>query len=78
MLNRSASLALSTSVLKALPGKVDIKKRSPSIIYLLFIIGKFNNNGEIEADLCNWKKRAEDIEDDDLDFLENEQLYCQL
>ena len=45
---------------------------------LMFIIGKFNINGEIEADLCNWKKREEDIEDDDLDFLENVQLYCQL
>ena len=34
MLNRSASLAMSTSVLKALPGKLDIKRRSPSILYL--------------------------------------------
>ena len=29
MLNRSASLAMSTSVLKALPGKFDIKRHSP-------------------------------------------------
>ena len=29
MLNRSASLAMSTSVLKALPGKLDIKRHSP-------------------------------------------------
>ena len=36
MLNRSASLAMSTSVLKALPGKLDIKRHSPSILYLLF------------------------------------------
>ena len=35
MLNRSASLAMSTSVLKALPGKHDIKRHSPSILYLL-------------------------------------------
>ena len=35
MLNRSASLAISTSVLKALLGKLDIKPHSPSIIYLL-------------------------------------------
>ena len=35
MLNRSASLAMSTSVLKALPGKLDIKRHSPSILYLL-------------------------------------------
>ena len=34
MLNRSASLATSTSVLKALPGKLDIKRHSPSILYL--------------------------------------------
>ena len=34
MLNRSASLAMSTSVLKALPGKLDIKRHSPSILYL--------------------------------------------
>ena len=33
MLNRSASLAMSTSVLKALPGKLDIKIHSPSILY---------------------------------------------
>ena len=32
MLNRSASLAMSTSVLKALPGKLDIN--SPSILYI--------------------------------------------
>ena len=35
MLNRSASLAMSTSVLKALPGKLDIKRHSPSNLYLL-------------------------------------------
>ena len=34
MLNRSASLAMSTCVLKALPGKLDIKRHSPSIFYL--------------------------------------------
>ena len=34
MLNHSASLAMSTSVLKALPGKLDIKRHSPSILYL--------------------------------------------
>ena len=34
MLNRSASLAMSTSVLKALPGKFDIKKNT----YLVFSI----------------------------------------
>ena len=35
MLNHSASLVMSTSVLKALPGKLDIKRQSPSILYLL-------------------------------------------
>ena len=30
MLNRSASLAMSTRVLKAEPGKLDIKRHSPS------------------------------------------------
>ena len=34
MLNCSASLAMSTSVLKALPGKLDIKRHSPSILYI--------------------------------------------
>ena len=34
MLNRSASLAISTSVLKALPGKLDIKRHLPSILYV--------------------------------------------
>ena len=34
LLNLSTSLAMSTSVLKALPGKLDIKRHSPSILYL--------------------------------------------
>ena len=34
MLNRWASLAISTSVLKALSGKLDIKGHSPSNLYL--------------------------------------------
>ena len=34
MLNRSASLAMSTSVLKAESGKLDIKRNSPSILYI--------------------------------------------
>ena len=34
MLNRSASLAMSTCVLKALPGNFDIKRHSLSILYL--------------------------------------------
>ena len=35
MLNRSASLAMSTSVLEALPGKLDIKIHSTSVLYLI-------------------------------------------
>ena len=35
MLNRWASLAMSTSILKALPSKLDIKRHSPTILYLL-------------------------------------------
>ena len=35
MLNCSASLAMSTSVLKDLPGKLDIKRHSPSILNIL-------------------------------------------
>ena len=32
-LNRSASLVMSTNVLKALPGKLDIKRHSPYMLY---------------------------------------------
>ena len=32
-----SSLAMSTSVLKALPGKLDIKRHSPSILYLCIL-----------------------------------------
>ena len=41
MLNRSASLAMSTSVLKALPGKLDIKRHSPSILFLRVFLSAF-------------------------------------
>ena len=34
LVESSASLAMSTSVLKALPGKLDIKRPSPSILYI--------------------------------------------
>ena len=34
MLNHLASLAMSTSILKALPSILDIKRRSPSILYM--------------------------------------------
>ena len=39
MLNHSASLAMSTSVPKALPGKLDIERYSPSIFYILINFG---------------------------------------
>ena len=35
MLNSSASLAMSTRVLKALSGELDIKRHSPSILYFM-------------------------------------------
>ena len=34
MLNRAASLGMSTSILKALPDKLDIERHSPSILSL--------------------------------------------
>ena len=34
MLNRSASLVMSTNVLEALPSKLDIKRHSSSILYI--------------------------------------------
>ena len=38
MLNRSANLAMSTSVLKALPGKLDIKRHSPSTVFSINMV----------------------------------------
>ena len=46
MLNRSASLMMSTRVLKALPGKLDIKRHSPSILYflgLMLVTGSYDS-----------------------------------
>ena len=34
MLNRSTRLTMSTSVLKALRGKLDVKRREPAILYI--------------------------------------------
>ena len=36
MLNRSVSLTISTSTLKALPCKLDMKRHSPSILYIWY------------------------------------------
>ena len=47
MLNRSASLAMSTSVLKALSGKLDIKRHLPSILY--FYVPNFE---KVEGAYC--------------------------
>ena len=37
-LKNETSLAMSTRVLKALPGKLDIKRHSPSILYLCVFV----------------------------------------
>ena len=60
MLNRSASLAMSTSVLKALPGKLDIKRHSPSILYfLLFVIlGESSTSAASNRNLISQKCQA--------------------
>ena len=47
MLNRSASLAMSTSVLKALPGKLDIKRHSPSILYICAYAVTYFTSGDM-------------------------------
>ena len=39
MLNCSASLAMSTSILKTMHSKLDIKRHSPSILYVLLLCG---------------------------------------
>ena len=44
MLNRSTSLAMSTRVLKVLPGKLDIKRHSPSILYIYIYVARFKVN----------------------------------
>ena len=43
MLNRLASLAMTTSVLKALPGKLDIKRHSPSILYIQVLVQSYKS-----------------------------------
>ena len=49
MLNGSASLAMSTSILKALPGKLDIKRHSPSILYVAYTF--YHINQQTKRDL---------------------------
>ena len=67
MLNRSASLAMSTSVFEALPGKLDIKRHSPSILYICSRGNKQtpfsgqNNNGRIRIKSLNVESSAIDF-----------------
>ena len=49
MLNRSASLAMSTSILKALPGKLDIERHSPSILYIFDLRPKSLRSSDISV-----------------------------
>ena len=42
-----SSLAMSARVLKALPGKLDFKKHSPSILYLLIRNAKLSMRGRL-------------------------------
>ena len=44
MLNSLTSLTLSTNVVKAFPGKLDIKRHSPSILHLSGPIDKIQTN----------------------------------
>ena len=58
MLNRSASLAMSTSVLKTLSGKLDIKRHSPSILYIkmsnmiTFSVNIYKAKTHVEYNTC--------------------------
>ena len=54
MLNRSASLAMSTNVLEALPGKPDIKRHSRSILYIHTMFLSFSNPSQKKSpsDIC--------------------------
>ena len=52
MLNCSASLSMSTSILKDLPGKFDIKRHPPSILYLVVLMRiKLSNRKELYEDI---------------------------
>ena len=70
MLNRSASLAMSTSVLKALPDKIDIQILSPSMIYMCTLAcsedpDEIPHNASFHQGCIQYlliQKRASDIE----------------
>ena len=53
MFNSSASLVMSISVLKALPGKLDIKRHSPGILYLL--VTSHIKNSEYDQEISQSK-----------------------
>ena len=61
MLNRLASLAMSTSAHKALPGKLEIKRREPGILYFWWIclINVFMReySGSV-VECLTWDRRA--------------------
>ena len=66
MLNRSASLAMSTCVLKALLGKLDIKRHSPSILYFLCSLDQRESNRNVISmviieNIRNHRKVAEKL-----------------
>ena len=60
MLNRSASLAMSTSGLKALPGKLDIKRHSPSILYILESTGVTRVSSQVNLTLLHANNNGTD------------------
>ena len=55
MLNRSASLAMSKKVLKALPGKLDMKRYSPGILYLFTDVCVTLNTYRHDVKNGNWR-----------------------
>ena len=61
MLNRSASLAMSTSILKALPGNLDIKR--PPLVFSIFILNSRVNEicMVIIVGILKFMTRANDI-----------------
>ena len=59
----SACLAMSTSVLKALPGKLDIKRHSPSILYLWV-----NFKKQCKVNYLNQSSNGNFIHIDNIDF----------
>ena len=61
MLNRLASLPMSTSVLKVLPGKLDIKRHSPSILYIFQL-----KQVDLNAKVTQLEKQIENLQKDSM------------